>query len=217
MTSRKLAQKIQASFELPQWMSKEYMTLKIIIWPHWHPIVSTENDFLSLPYLRFPCWDLNGKNNRKKTVAYAQALQYWAEESQSAYAWSTMPFGGICPGTMKDDGTVHFMFPDDVIPGNVALPEGFFGSQASISTDTPPTPSDIPPEEVAAHLLAGPLRNLCCPQVPHEKWVKMETPPSQFLGWEKVLHPSQPVATVGQAPPACGDMKHEGTTTGVLK
>ena len=42
-------------------------------------------------------------------------------------------------------------------------------------------------------------------QVPCEKQAKMEVPANWFPGWEKVLHPSRPVATVGQAPQASGD------------
>ena len=84
---------------------------------------------------------------------------------------------------------LYVLFSDDIILGSVVLLEGFFGSQTSISTDALPIPSDILPEEVATPI-GGPLKESMLPQVPHEKWMKMEAPPNQFMGWKKVLHPS---------------------------
>ena len=74
-----LAWKIRASFELPQWMSK---------------IHDIENYYLASPSPRciwqraflppldpmFPCQDIR-KGQSQKTVAYVQALQYWAEKA----------------------------------------------------------------------------------------------------------------------------------------
>ena len=71
----------------------------------------------------------------------------------------------------------YISFSDDIILGSVALPDGFFGSQTSVSTGAPPTPSDVPPEEVVLPI-GGPLGESLLPQVPCEKWVKMEAPPN---------------------------------------
>ena len=60
-------------------------------------------------------------------------------------------------------------------------------------------------EEVAP--VGGPLKESTMPWVPHEKRVKVEALPNQFPSWEKVLHPSWPVTTVGQAPVASGELK----------
>ena len=60
-------------------------------------------------------------------------------------------------------------------------------------------------EEVAP--IGGPLKEPTTTQVPHEKQAKMEVPPNQFPGWEKVLHPSWLVTTMGQVPPASGESK----------
>ena len=97
-------------------------------------------------------------------------------------------------------------FSEDEVFGSVALPEGFFGSKTSISTDAPLAPSDIPPEKEAVPIGRYPKESTL-PWVQCGKQVKVEVPPNQFLGWEKVLHPSQPVTAAGQAPPACGEMK----------
>ena len=45
------------------------------------------------------------------------------------------------------------------------------------------------------------------PKVPHGKQVTIEAHPNQFPGWKEVLHPSWPVATAGQTPPAVRDTK----------
>ena len=106
-----------------------------------------------------------------------------------------------------------FPFSDDAVSGGVALPEGFFGSQTPIlkdTLDTPSTSTDIPSKEVAMEEVApigGPLKEPTTMQVPHEKQAKMVVPPGQFPSWEKVLHPSQPVSTVGQVPLASGESK----------
>ena len=39
-----------------------------------------QKDFLPLPDPKFPCWDIQ-EGQLEKTVAYAQALQYWVEKS----------------------------------------------------------------------------------------------------------------------------------------
>ena len=83
-------------------------------------------------------------------------------------------FWGVCPGIVQDDGTVCF-FSDDAVFGGVALPEGFFGSQAPILKDSPdtlPTSTNIPSEDVAMEEVApigGPLEEPITTQVPHKK------------------------------------------------
>ena len=47
------------------------------------------------------------------------------------------------------------------------------------------------------------------PQMPCEKWVKIEAPPNQFPGWKEVLHPSQLVTAAGQMPLAARDTKQK--------
>ena len=76
--TQELAQKIWVSFELP-WC-------KWGVWGwnyHLAPLVPQclhQKDFLLLPYPRFPCQDIQ-EEQWKKTLAYALALQYWAERA----------------------------------------------------------------------------------------------------------------------------------------
>ena len=76
--------------------------------------------------------------------------------------------------------------------------------------DTLPASTDIPSEEATMEEVApigGPLEEPTTTWVPHEKQANMEVPPNQFPSWKKVLHPSQPVTTMGQVPPASGESK----------
>ena len=100
----------------------------------------------------------------------------------------------------------YVSFLDEIILGSVALPEGFFRSQTSTPRDAPSTSTNVPSEEVATPI-GEPLKESTPPQVPQEKWARVEAPPNQFPSWEKVLHHSQLVAAVGQAPPAFGETK----------
>ena len=74
-----LAQKIWASFELPQQMSTAHKVDNYYLAPP-APNCFCWKDFLSPPDLRFPCWDL-WEEQQKKTMAYAQALQCWVERA----------------------------------------------------------------------------------------------------------------------------------------
>ena len=100
----------------------------------------------------------------------------------------------------------YILFSDNIALGSVALLEGVFGSQTSVSRDALPNPSNVPSNEVATPI-RGPLEESMLPQVLHERWVRMEAPPNQFPSWKKVLNPSWLVAAVEQAPPACEEMK----------
>ena len=81
-------------------------------------------DFLLLPDPRFPCQDLQ-EDQWKKTMAYAQALQY-------LLAGSILELQKVME--------LYILFSDDIVLGGMALLEGFLGSQTSVSTDVPSTP-----------------------------------------------------------------------------
>ena len=96
----------------------------------------------------------------------------------------------------------YVSFSNNIILGSVALLQGFFGSQTSFSRDTLPTSTNVPSEEVTMEEIPpirGPLEESTMPLVPHGKQAKMKAPPNWFPSWEKVLHPSQLVTTMGQA------------------
>ena len=204
---QELAQKIRASFELPQWMSEVHSIDNYYLAPL-APHCLCWKDFLFLPDLRFPSWDL-WEEQWKKTMAYAQALKCWAKRANLPTPGQPCLLVGsvleLCK-TMEQ----YVSFSNDIILDSVALPEGLFRSQTSIPRDTQPTSTDVPSEEVAKEEVApigGPLEESTLPQVLLEKWVKMEALPNWFPAWEKVLHPSQLVTAMGQAPPAFGESK----------
>ena len=53
----------------------------------------------------FSCQDIR-EGQYQKTVAYAQALQYWAEKSNPPHARPMMPFGKVCDGVEKGDEAI---------------------------------------------------------------------------------------------------------------
>ena len=72
---QELVQKMQASFELPWWVSE------------WHGVENyhqappaalciCQKDFLPQPDSKFVCWDIR-ELQLEKMVAYAQTLQFW--------------------------------------------------------------------------------------------------------------------------------------------
>ena len=157
---QELAQKIQASFELPQWMSKIYDIENYYLAPP-APNCLHQKDFLSLLDPRFPCQDIQ-EEQVKKTIAYAQVLQYWAERANP-------PMPGqphlLVRSVLELHETMegYVSFSNDVVLGSVVLMEGFFGNctQLTISRDALPTSTDVPSEEDALEKtapLGGPQR-----------------------------------------------------------
>ena len=76
---QELAQKIRASLELPQWMSKIHDVEKYYLAPP-APRCVQQKAFLLPPDPMFPCWDVR-EGQSQKTVAYVQALHYWVEKA----------------------------------------------------------------------------------------------------------------------------------------
>ena len=74
-----LTQKIRASFEIPQVRSKTQGGDNNYLAPP-APTCIYQKDFLPPPDPRFPCWDIR-EGQSQKTLAYAQALQYWATKA----------------------------------------------------------------------------------------------------------------------------------------
>ena len=112
------------------------MALRIITLPHWHPIVSAKR-ISSHHQIQGSLAGASKEEQQKKSVAYTQALQCWAERANPP-----MP-GQPCLLVESLLELCKMMeqyvsFSDDIILGIVALPEGFFGSQTS---------TDVPSEE----------------------------------------------------------------------
>ena len=112
---------------------------------------------------------------REKVVVYARALQHWAEQNN-------LPAGGephLLVKSMlewREEVKWYLAFTDDEVFQGVALPK-------KEEKDSPET-----------------LAAVGIPKVP----CLLEPPPEErapkFLGWEKVLHPSQPVVATREIP-----------------
>ena len=75
-----LTQKIRATFEIPQ-VRCEVQGGDNDYWAPSAPACICQKDFLPPPDQRFPCWDI-WEGQAQKTLAYAQAFQYWAEKAR---------------------------------------------------------------------------------------------------------------------------------------
>ena len=71
---QELAQKIRASFELPQWMTEMHDIKNYYLAPP-APRCIQQKAFLPPPDPMFPCWDI------KRAIPEDHSLQYWAEKA----------------------------------------------------------------------------------------------------------------------------------------
>ena len=128
-------------FQAPQWVSELHDVENYYLAPPALPCLC-KKDFLLLPSPQFPCWDIR-EEQLQKTVAYAQALQLWAEKSN-------LPTPGqlhLLVGSILELRAVmgpYISFPDDAILDSVAPPEGFWEDQleTTISGSAQPAPTD---------------------------------------------------------------------------
>ena len=99
-----------------------------------------------------------------------------------------MPFGGKHSRAPGRDEVLHLLSDEDVFNGIALLVETPIITPKEATTEsTLPTPADPPVKEVTMEMTMEPAverRSL-----------------NKFPGWEKVLHPSRPVAATGQIPP----------------
>ena len=102
----------------------------------------------------FPCWDIR-EEQLKKTIAYAQALQYWVEKSN-------LPMPGQphllvrCILELRERMEQHVSFLDVTVLDSVAPPKRFFKDWAKITVpgESPPTFTNVPIEKVAMEKMA---------------------------------------------------------------
>ena len=119
---------------------------------------------------------------REKVVAYARALQHWVEQNN-------LPAGGgpwlIVESMLelREEVKWYLSFTNEEVFQGVALPEKEEEESLQILFAT-----DVP----KAHRAPEPATE--------ERALK-------FLGWEKVLHPSQPVMATREIPPTNQDLE----------
>ena len=122
-----LAQKIWASFNLLQQMSKLHDMENYYLAPLTPPCLC-QKDFLLPPNPKFPCWDIR-EGQLEKTVAYAQALQFLAEKSNLPTPGQLcLLVGSILE--LREMMEPYVSFFDDAVLDGVAPSEGFLKDQS---------------------------------------------------------------------------------------
>ena len=141
---QELAQKIQASFELPWQISKLHDMEKYYLAPLAPPCLCWK-DFLLPPNPKFPCWDIR-EAQLEKTVVYVQALQFWAEKSNPPTSRPTTPFDMEHPGVEGSNGALCLLLLMMPSWSGVAPPEGFLEDQpeGTIPERAQPASTDLP-------------------------------------------------------------------------
>ena len=131
--------------------------------------------------------------HREKTVTYACALQYWAEKTDP-------PTGGqphLLAESVKDlweEMRCYLSFSDkEVFEGVTPLEETSANpAEEAEPHSTATMPAIAPKEQATTKAYQEPA---------------MERKSPKFPGWEKVLHPSQPVVAVGLLPHPSGSLE----------
>ena len=143
-----LAQKVCASFELPWQISEQHgvenyhqapPALLCIFW----------KDFLPQHDSKFTCQDIR-ESQLEKTVAYTQALQFWAEKANlPTLGQPHLLVGSVLE--LRDAMKCYVSFPDDAIFGSMALPGEPLMNQleTTIPKSAQPVFTNSPVEEVA--------------------------------------------------------------------
>ena len=121
-------------------------------------------------------------------VAYAQALQFWAEKANLPTGGKPHILAGSIVGLLEEMKCYASFSDEDVFSGIDLLEE----------------PPVIPPKEAMPEGTLPTLANLPVKKATMD--VAMESTaekksPNQLPGWEKVLHPSRPIVAARQIPP----------------
>ena len=164
---RKLTREVQASFQLPQQIQELGMREANLQSPPAPPCLCWQR-FMPPAQSINACRDIR-EIPGEKVVAYARALQHWAEEIN-------LPAGGgphlLAEGMkeLREELKWYLSFPYEEVFWEVVLPE---------------KEEDQNPKTLSADV----------PYVPEST---MERRSPKFLGWEKVLHPCQPLVVTGE-------------------
>ena len=175
---QELAWKIWASFELPQWISEIHNVENYYLAPP-SPKCLGWKGFLSPLDPMFPCQNTM-EEQLKETVAYAQALQYWAEKSNPPTLGQPCLLGR-CILELRETMEQYISFLDDTVLDGVAPVEGFFKAWAKITVpgEFLCTFTNAPIEEVTmkeAPPSWGPSRNLLYPKCHRKSGQRPELP-----------------------------------------
>ena len=136
---QKLTKKIRASFELPQVKSKAQDVENEYSAPP-APKCICQKEFLPPLNQMFPCQDIR-EGQSQKTLAYAQALQYWAEKSNLPMpGWPCLL--ARCMLELRRVMEPYVAFSNDAIVEGATPQESSLGgqTQATIPLKTQPAP-----------------------------------------------------------------------------
>ena len=145
-------------------------------------------NFLSLPDSIFACQDI-WEIQHEKMVAYAWALQFWAEKVD-------LPTGG--KPCLLVGSVVELWEEDEVLP--VLLWWGCVQWCSSSGGNPINPPKEATPESAQPTLANTPVKEATIDMTMEPAAEKR--PLNKFPGWEKVLHPSRPIVTARQIPPS---------------
>ena len=116
---QELAWKVRASFELPQQISEQHGMENYHQTPL-APLCICWKDFLQQPDSKFACQDIR-ELQLQKTMAYAQALQFWVEKANlPTQGQPHLLAGSILE--LREAMECYVSFPDAIF-GSVALPK----------------------------------------------------------------------------------------------
>ena len=139
--------------------------------------MSSPRSFPAAPSTIFACRDIQ-EVQREKTIAYACAIQYWAEKSN-------LPTGGQpcqlaeSAKELREEMRCYLSFMDHEVFKGIIPPE------ESIPDHEMDMIVNVPKESATRETQLELAQERKCPKFPR---------------WEKVLHPSQLVAVVGNPP-----------------
>ena len=170
---RKLAREVRVSFILP-WQLWELGSKEATLQaPPALPCLHRQK-FMPPADLIFACRDIR-EIPQEKVVVYARALQHWAEQYN-------LPAGGeprlLAKSVLelREEVKWYHSFTDEEVFWGMALPKK--EEEDSLQT-----------------ICAADVSKTHCAPEP-----ALEGRAPKFLGWEKVLHPSQPVVAAGEIP-----------------
>ena len=178
----KLAGEVQTSFQLPKWHWVENYHQAPLALPCLH-----QKSFLPPPNSKFACWDIR-ELQWEKMVAYAKALQFWAEKANlPTQGQPCLLMGSIVE--VMEEMKCYISFTDEDVFSGMALLE-----------ESPVTqPKEATPESAQLMQANSPVKEAIT-EVTKEP-TREEKPPNWFPGWEEVLHPSRWVVVTRQVTP----------------
>ena len=181
---KRLAWQIWASFSHPK-RAAEIKETKYHCYAPPAPPCLLQDHFLPPPSTIFTCRDIQ-EVQREKTIAYTHALQYWAEESNLPTEGQPRQLAESVK-ELREEMRCYLSFTDHKVFKGVTSQE--------VTIPNPVEESHLANE--MDMIVNVPIES-ATREAPLELAQERECP--KFPGWEKVLHPSQPVAVVGKVP-----------------